>query len=252
MFVAPTFSGFVNVWFSPVELLEGQSLRIKFSRFIWNKEEYSKRFRDHRNHSLAKVYLNMVNTRTKMYWLTRISLSSIFRKRTHLVYQKLKATKSLPSSPVRVWIFFFSVALRPVVRPWSPFIEVSRSHSDTPHSVGILPSDQPDAETSLPDNTQHSQETNIHAPSGLRTYNPSKSAAVDLRFRPRGHWDRLDFAFSLPKTKWNKDLSWFRRARGSFWGEAFCIQPGCNQLFQLPYHVIPHISRYYLRHKLHQ
>ena len=37
----------------------------------------------------------------------------------------------------------------------------SRSHSDTPHSVGLLwTSDQPDAETS--DNTQHSQETDIH------------------------------------------------------------------------------------------
>jgi len=107
MFVAPTFSGFVNVWFSSVELLEGQSLGIKFSRFIWNEEEFSKRFRDYRNHRLAKVYLNMVNTRTKMYWLARISLSSTFWKRTYLVYQKLKATKSFPSSPVRVWIFFF-------------------------------------------------------------------------------------------------------------------------------------------------
>jgi len=37
-------------------------------------------------------------------------------------------------------------------------IEVSRLHSDTPHSVGLLwKSDQPDAQT--PVNTQHSQET---------------------------------------------------------------------------------------------
>jgi hypothetical protein len=26
---------------------------------------------------------------------------------------------------------------------------------------------------------------------GIRTHNPSKRAAVDPRFRPRGHWDRL-------------------------------------------------------------
>jgi len=247
--MAPTFSGFVNVWSSSVELLEGQSLRIKFARFIWNKEEYSKRFRDYRNHRLAKVYLNMINTCTKMYWLTRISLSSIFWQITLLVYQKLKATKSFPSSPVRVWIFFSPVALRPVVRPWSPFIEVSRSHSDTPHSVGILPSDQPDAQTST---WQHTTLTRgkHQCPRGAK--NLQSLEAVDLRFRPRGHWDRLDIAFSLPKTKWNKDLSWFHRTRGSFWGEAFCIQPGCSQIFQLPYHVIPHISRYYLRHKLHQ
>jgi hypothetical protein len=31
----------------------------------------------------------------------------------------------------------------------------------------------------LPDNTQHSQETDIHAPGGIRTHNPSKRAAAD-------------------------------------------------------------------------
>jgi hypothetical protein len=30
----------------------------------------------------------------------------------------------------------------------------------------------------LPDNTQHSQETDIHAPGGIRNYNPSKRAAL--------------------------------------------------------------------------
>jgi hypothetical protein len=29
-----------------------------------------------------------------------------------------------------------------------------------------------------------------HAPSGIRTHDRSKLAAVDLRLRPRGHWDR--------------------------------------------------------------
>jgi hypothetical protein len=32
--------------------------------------------------------------------------------------------------------------------------------------------------------------TNIHAPGGIRTHNPSKRAAVDPSFKPRGHWDR--------------------------------------------------------------
>jgi hypothetical protein len=44
----------------------------------------------------------------------------------------------------------------------------SRSHSDTPHSVGLLwTKDWPFAETS--DNAQYSQETNIHVPCGIRT-----------------------------------------------------------------------------------
>jgi hypothetical protein len=42
----------------------------------------------------------------------------------------------------------------------------------------------------LPDSTQHSQETDIHAPCGIRTHDPSKQAAEDLRLRSHGHWDR--------------------------------------------------------------
>jgi hypothetical protein len=33
---------------------------------------------------------------------------------------------------------------------------------------------------SLPDNTQHSQKTNIHAPCGIRNRNPGKRAAVSF------------------------------------------------------------------------
>ena len=39
----------------------------------------------------------------------------------------------------------------------------------------------------LPDNTQ---QTDIHAPVGIRTRNPSKRAAADPRLRPCCHWDR--------------------------------------------------------------
>ena len=64
------------------------------------------------------------------------------------------------------------------------------THNDAPLSTGpSWTSDQLVAET-LPDNTQHSQHTNIHAPGGIRTHNPSRRTAADLRLRPRGHWDR--------------------------------------------------------------
>jgi hypothetical protein len=42
----------------------------------------------------------------------------------------------------------------------------------------------------LPDNTQHSQQTNIYALDGIRTHDVSKRAAADLRLRPRRYWDR--------------------------------------------------------------
>jgi hypothetical protein len=38
--------------------------------------------------------------------------------------------------------------------------------------------------------TQHSQQTNIHAPGGIGTHNLSWRAAEDLHLRPRGRWDR--------------------------------------------------------------
>ena len=59
---------------------------------------------------------------------------------------------------------------------------------DTPQSVGLLwTRDRLVAETST---WQHSQETDIHAPGGIRTHNPSKRAAEDPRLRPHGHWYR--------------------------------------------------------------
>jgi len=42
----------------------------------------------------------------------------------------------------------------------------------------------------LPDFTQHSHQTDIHTPGGIRTNNPSKREAADPRLRKRGHWDR--------------------------------------------------------------
>ena len=50
----------------------------------------------------------------------------------------------------------------------------------------ISPSPRP-----LPDNIQHSQETDIHALDGIRTHNPSRGAAADPRLRPFDPWDWL-------------------------------------------------------------
>jgi hypothetical protein len=62
------------------------------------------------------------------------------------------------------------------------------------HTVGLLwTSNQPVAETSTYTG-QHNietQETNIHALSGIRTRDPSNQAAADLRINPRGYRGRL-------------------------------------------------------------
>jgi len=63
------------------------------------------------------------------------------------------------------------------------------THNDTSQSVGLFwTSDQLVAETSTWQHTTLT--TNIHAPGGIRTHDFSRRAAVDLRLRPCGHWDR--------------------------------------------------------------
>jgi len=61
-------------------------------------------------------------------------------------------------------------------------VEVSRSHPDPPHSVGLLwTSDRP-SQGHVPESTQHStQEKDIHATGGIRTHNSRKRAAAELR-----------------------------------------------------------------------
>ena len=66
----------------------------------------------------------------------------------------------------------------------------TQTHTHT-QSVGLLWTKDQLVAGPLPDNTQHSQDTNIHTPGGIRTCNPSNRAVEDLRLRPGGHWDRL-------------------------------------------------------------
>jgi hypothetical protein len=99
--------------------------------------------------------------------------------RNHITYLPIHGSCSFHNSPE--WARASSL---------SRLHDHTQTHSDTPHSVGILwTSDQPDAET-LPDNTQHSQETDIHASGGIRTRIPNKPAAADPRLGRRDHRNR--------------------------------------------------------------
>jgi hypothetical protein len=70
--------------------------------------------------------------------------------------------------------------------------EISRSHTTTHQSQQdfsgrvISPSQIP-----LPDNTQQSQQTDIHTAIWIRTRNPNKLAPADRRQRQPGQWNRL-------------------------------------------------------------
>jgi hypothetical protein len=78
------------------------------------------------------------------------------------------------------------VALRPNAGHGLLVHEVSRSHTTTYHSRydssgRVISSSQ----RSLPDNTQHSNQTHIYAPVGIRTHDLSRRAAADLRLKAR-------------------------------------------------------------------
>jgi len=76
-----------------------------------------------------------------------------------------------------------------ILAPHSWRFEVT--HNDAPLSVGFSwMRGQLVSETSTWQHTHHSQQTNIHAPGGIRTHDPSRQRAVYLRLRTRGHWDR--------------------------------------------------------------
>jgi hypothetical protein len=94
-----------------------------------------------------------------------------------------------------ICFFYGSTAL---YGPGSPrFVEVSWSHTlDTPQSYDSSGRGTSSSQRPLLDNTQHSQETDINAPGGIRTHDPSKRAAEDPLHGP---WDRV-----YPKyIKWN-------------------------------------------------
>jgi hypothetical protein len=86
---------------------------------------------------------------------------------------------------------FFLWRFEPIPSHGHPFTGFSDHTLWTHHtwydsSIGVIsPTHRP-----LPDNTQHSKEREVHAPSGILNHNPSKRAAIDPRLRPRSQWDR--------------------------------------------------------------
>jgi hypothetical protein len=97
--------------------------------------------------------------------------------------------------------YFFTMAQQPPSRQRPPdyqgFMIILRHTTFSRTSV--------DEWSALPpsDNTQHSQETGIHDPGGIRIHNPSKRAAADPRLRPRGHWNRQPWVL---RTLWRSQM----------------------------------------------
>ena len=86
-------------------------------------------------------------------------------------------------SITELFSFLFFLARQP---QWARASSFTRFlyHTQRRTTVGRTP---PGRVRPLADNTQRSQQTNIHTPGGIRTYSLSRRAAVDLCLRPCGH-----------------------------------------------------------------
>ena len=84
-------------------------------------------------------------------------------------------------------------------------VEALVSGTNTPHTVALLwMSDQLITQPSTY-NTQHSWETDIHVPCGIRTHSPIKWVTTDAHLIPYGHWARS--LWHLVDTKCGLELS---------------------------------------------
>jgi hypothetical protein len=115
----------------------------------------------------------------------------------------------------RAFICLFVSARQPPVGQGLLIHQVPRTHNDTPQSVRLLWTVIGSPQRPLPDNTGHSQQTNVHVHGGIRIHNPSRRADADLRLRWRGHWDRL---YSVYRTK-------FRVGEGKYEETDGCTNP---------------------------
>ena len=92
---------------------------------------------------------------------------------------------------------------------WS--LSVTHTHT---HSLGRTPLNEGSSRRSVlyMHNTQHWQETDIHAPGGIRILCPSRRAAADLRLRPRGNLDCLLQKMRDQKWKYYATVLWHAHA----------------------------------------
>jgi hypothetical protein len=144
-----------------------------------------------------KVHFNCIGVLSFFYGHQRVSA-------THVAFFRMTDFRTLLFSCTRVVIMFLkywlalpilaSLPLLGAIAPSEPRALHYRGFTITLRHITLGRDSSgrviSPPQISVPDNTQHSQETDIHEPSGIRTRNPSKRAAANQRFRPRVYWDR--------------------------------------------------------------
>ena len=137
---------------------------------------------------------NIQNNFTSNVCVTHVYISCLNSFLNERQFQKRLKLNSLPKQYVQysnkmhyqflAQNFIASLRCRLILRRLmsyiygAPILDVSRSHTTTQHSREDSPGRViSSSQRPLPDNTRHSQQTNIHAPGGIRTQDLSRQAA---------------------------------------------------------------------------
>jgi hypothetical protein len=140
-------------------------------------------------------------------WLWWHSRYTGYLKKSDLLQENFSYVKLCPYNP-------FFMAQQPIVGQSIPIIEVLRSHSGTPHSVGLIWTwDQPNTETSTWQHT--TQQRHIHDPAGFKPAIPAsewpQTHALDRVASPIGitkHTYKLLRRYEARKMCAGPSLSW--------------------------------------------
>jgi hypothetical protein len=112
------------------------------------------------------------------------------------------------------------------------------------HTVGLLwTSDQPvaDASTCTGQHNIKTQETNIHALSGIRTLDPSNQAAADLYLRARGYRGRQSNSTPEVLSLWIINYETCHEMSRFYWAQRFITE--CVRSYIKPLELHNHISQ---------
>jgi len=159
---------------------------------------------------------NLILGMNKNYDLSRYLIFADFNLRSnYLSHTLFPDTIIVPLRWSAMFFYLFYHGWTAVAGPVL-LLEASRSHSDTPHSVGLLWTND---QTST---WQHKRLTrDIHAPGVIRTRNPGKRAAADLHLRPRGHRDRQVVSLTLHKG-WTSKVQWMGHVEAMMLRKQIC------------------------------
>jgi hypothetical protein len=116
------------------------------------------------------LYSRLGRPRDRCGWIWKIST-----QRGSKAWPSNPQLVAIPAHAPYIYLLLHSMVQQPLVNQALLIIDASRSHSDTPHSVGLLwTSDQPDAETST---SEHSTPTRDRHPCPRRDSNPQSQEA---------------------------------------------------------------------------